>query len=249
MTEASTIESLLRNGTQLLRDASDAPSLDAEWILLHVLRISDSSWFYAHGDYVVAKKERHMYVHYIRQRIEGIPLAYILGWWEFYGRRFFLTKDVFIPRPLTELLVERALGAIEHLAGNFRRTIRVADIGTGSGCIAITLAHESPFIDAIVATDISFKVLAVARANARHHGVQDKIKFIHGDMFEPLSREHIDLIVSNPPYIAERELLETLQYEPLIALKGGKDGTLYTKQIKKLGIPAVLEETGARLTG
>lgn len=155
---------------------------------------------------------------WVAQRASGRPLQYILGEWDFYGLTFKLREGALIPRPETELLVERALERAK------RRGYRTAlDVGTGSGCIAVTLAKLGGLV--VTATDVSFEALALARENARSNGVD--IEFLHGSYFAPVMGSSFDLIVSNPPYI-ERGDLESLQrelrFEPAIALDGGEDG-------------------------
>jgi release factor glutamine methyltransferase len=154
-----------------------------------------------------------------------MPVQYIVGNQEFRGLEFEVTPDVLIPRPETEILVEEALSSLQ--AG----TTILADVGTGSGCIAVTLALER--LDArIFAIDISEPALEVARRNARRHGVEDRIRFLRGDLLAPLAsllqNETADCICSNPPYVAERDLFslqrEVRDWEPRLALRAGEDG-------------------------
>ena len=162
---------------------------------------------------------------WLARRIAGEPVQYILGAWEFYGREFRLSRDTLIPRPETEGLVERVIGALEA-AG--RECGRILDVGTGSGVIAVTLAAELPGLKA-VATDLSVGALRVARENARRHGVDDRVAFVASDGYCSLKcGGAFDLVVSNPPYVAdiERETLprEVLCFEPEKALFSGLDG-------------------------
>lgn len=156
----------------------------------------------------------------IARRREREPVAYILGHRDFYGRRFVVTADVLIPRPDTETLAERALDCVPK-----DRSCRVLDVGTGSGALAITIAAERPLAD-VTATDISAAALEVASENARRLEVADRVQFQCNDLLE--SGHQYDLIVSNPPYVARRDM-ETLQvdvrqYEPRLALEAGEDG-------------------------
>src|SRR5581483_10889943 len=136
----------------------------------------------------------------LRRRAAGEPVAYLLGEREFYGRSFAVSPAVLIPRPGTETLVEAAL---QH-----REARRIADVGTGSGCIAITLACELPDAE-VWATDVSAEALEVARANAERHGVADRVHLLQGEWTQPL-REHapFDMLLSNPPYVTTTELEE-----------------------------------------
>lgn len=169
----------------------------------------------------------------IDQRLRGVPIAYLTHRKEFYGLNFFVDKNVMIPRPETELLIEevityvRKLGAYAQLAGK----LIIADIGTGSGCIAVTLAKYLPNIK-IYATDISAKVLAVAKINAKQHKVLKRIKFLEGDLLTPfhvgsqrtLARwPKIDILIANLPYLTADEL-RSVPHEPKRALYGGKMG-------------------------
>jgi release factor glutamine methyltransferase len=153
-----------------------------------------------------------------RRRIAGEPVAYLTGRREFWSLELEVTPDVLVPRPETELLVERALAAIEDVAEP-----AVLDLGTGSGAIAIAIATSRP--DAgVLATDVSAAALAVARRNAERHGISN-LRFLEGDWYAPLARERFDAIVSNPPYVAEDEpALAALAHEPRIALVAGRDG-------------------------
>jgi release factor glutamine methyltransferase len=159
----------------------------------------------------------------VARRASREPVAYLLGEREFYGRSFVVSPAVLIPRPETEGLVEAVLGL---LATDNARPARVLDIGTGSGCLAITLALERPDV-AIIATDVSRDALAIARANAARHGVDARVEFretaFAGDLVDA-----VDLIVTNPPYVAEHDRgalsPDVRDYEPSLALFGGDDG-------------------------
>jgi release factor glutamine methyltransferase len=179
-------------------------------------------------------------------------LAYITGQKEFWSLDFLVTADVLIPRPETELLVQTAL----ERSGAMSRPVKILDIGTGSGAIAVSLATE--LRDAqITAVDVSSAALQVARANAERHGVAAQIRFAHGDLFAPLAgeRERFDVIVSNPPYIRSGDLAglapEIHQWEPVGALDGGADGlAVYRRIINECGDYLACEgylllETGA----
>ena len=170
----------------------------------------------------------------IERRAQREPLQYITGRQEFWGLDFMVTPDVLIPRPETELIVETALAACQDRS----RPLTIIDLCTGSGCIAISLAKELPAAR-IFATDTSAKALAVARENARRHGVSDRIRFLEGDLFGPLEeldlQGQVDIIVSNPPYVpsGDRPALqpEVRDYEPELALFAGPEGTEIHRRI------------------
>lgn len=233
---------------------SDVPDMEAQRILLQVLGQEDGSWLIAHGEEAMSPADLTAMMKLTIERATGKPLAYVLGEWDFYGRTFMVDERVLVPRPETEGLVERAL---EWLAAH-PEVRRVADVGTGSGVIAITLALEleerSPALE-MVATDISPEALAVARENARRHGVLDRIDFLEGDLLEPLAGKQVDLIVSNPPYVPTAEVEAAanspqtvgLTFEPQMALDGGADGRHYIQKITASGIPAVIEGLGGKI--
>jgi release factor glutamine methyltransferase len=156
-------------------------------------------------------------------------LQYLLGVQEFRGLPFQVTPAVFIPRPETEGLVEEAVTRLEG------RPARLADVGCGSGCVAISIASELP-ASQVFATDISPAALAVARENASRNGVGSRIEFLHGDLLEPLSNQAVlDAVVSNPPYISEVDFVdlqpEVKEYEPRVALAAGPDGLAVVRRL------------------
>ena len=216
---------LLDSATSRLSTFSDTPQLDAQVLLSHVLGRT-RTWLIAHADLPSDPDHVTRLEAFVRRLEQGEPLPYVLGHHEFFGLDFDLTPDVLIPRPETELLLQNAITWLEAAAD--RRTI--ADIGTGSGCIAVCIAVHVP--DAhILATDISLPALQVARANARKFGVSDRIEFMECDILPPHSEsltteQHLDLICANLPYIptAELEALPIFGREPRLALDGGQDG-------------------------
>lgn len=242
-----TVASVLQEGRQRLAEASDSPDLDSERILLYVLGKNEASWLYAHLNYLLSPEQYQEVSNYLSQRRDGKPLAYIMCSAEFYGRTFLVNEHVLIPRPETEQLIQRAL----QFAQKHVNISTIADVGTGSGCIAITLALELPHVR-IVATDISRAALSVAQENARGLGVFDRIEFVQGSLLEPLLGRPVDLIVSNPPYVPTGELERAteqsdtlgLMFEPAVALDGGLDGQKCTREIKKAGVPYIMEVTG-----
>lgn len=257
-----TIAELQLHIADQLQTVSDAPELDSQRIILHALEKRDTSFLIAHSEDTLTEEQQHSIQAMAGNRLTGMPLAYIIGEADFYGRTFTVTPDVLIPRPDTEALIEQTL---EYIKNNFRDTAEVviADICTGSGIIAITLALELPQVQ-IIATDISPAALAVARQNGEQHGVLGRIKYIQGDLLEPFDAAQgkpikIDLIVSNPPYVPTSVLakaadsIETrgLTFEPNIALDGGKDGLKFVDQIKHYAqennIPAIIETVGGEI--
>ena len=237
------VRTALKQGLAQLREAH-VPSftLAAELLLLHVLG-RDRTWLYAHPEEQVSTADAERFLALITRRAHGEPTQHLTGKQEFWGLEFEVTPDVLIPRPETEHVIEVALDRLavrERRAGRKQALtgegLQIADIGTGSGCIAIALAKELPAA-AIYATDISNAALAVARRNANHHAVADRIRFIECNLLDalsdsPLATRHspllFDLIVSNPPYIGRREsatlMREVRDHEPEIALYGGEEG-------------------------
>jgi release factor glutamine methyltransferase len=199
----------------LARNAIEDAPLEAELLLRHTLNINRTQ-LYLDLKKELSPQDEKVFRTLIARRLKGEPAAYIIGHREFYGRDFHVNPHTLIPRPESELLVETAL----RLAPNHRIST-IADIGTGCGAIAISLALELPKAR-IYATDISPAALEVARINCQRHGVTDKVHLIEGDMLEPLP-EPIDLIVANLPYVRESELAPG--FEPLLALDGGIKGT------------------------
>lgn len=193
--------------------------LDARVLLQHVLGVGHAELI-AHAERMLTAAEADRYLQLAARRRGGEPIAYLVGWREFYGRRFNVDPSVLIPRPETELLVDLAL---ERIADQSRAA--VLDLGTGSGNIAITIACERRGID-LVATDTSPAALAFARTNARLLGAE-RIEFLHGDGFAPVAGRRFDLIASNPPYVAANDAhldAGDLRFEPRSALAGGPDG-------------------------
>jgi release factor glutamine methyltransferase len=197
---------------------SGLPPLEARMLLERVLE-KTRAWLIAHADEAAGGEAEQAFVVLAARRREGEPLAYILGEREFYGLELRVTPAVLIPRPETELLVELALARIPENAA-----VRVLDLGTGSGAIAVALAKQRPQA-LVTAVDVDYAALGVARANAKRHGV--KVRFFCGDWFGALPGETFDLIVSNPPYVAAGDphlALGDLRFEPQRALVGGADG-------------------------
>ena len=197
---------------------------EAEIILADLLG-KDRSFLHAYPEFNLTRPQEHRYIELLRRRESNEPLAYILGHKEFYGREFYVDRRVLIPRTETEDLVDQI---ISYIKSNYsiKRLIKIADVGTGSGCIAITLARLLPNAK-IYATDIDQSALEVAKKNAKYHQVEDKIIFLEGDLLSPLS-ESVDIIVANLPYIKSAVIKkldpQISKWEPKIALDGGADG-------------------------
>lgn len=231
MTAPSTVASLLA--------ASGLPALEARALLARELGVPRER-LVAHPEESVDAAHARSFCAMTRRRLAGEPLAYLLGGKEFYGRWFAVTPAVLVPRPETELLVELAL---KHLAGIERP--RVLELGTGSGCIGVTLALERPDAE-VTATDRSREALDIARANAATLGAG--LSFVHGSWFGPLpAHAQFELIVGNPPYVAENDPhLAELSHEPILALTSGRNGLADLHAIIE-GAPAHLATGGMLL--
>jgi len=214
--DSGTVRSLLERGWAQLAASSESSRLDAEILLAHALR-QPRSYLLAHADEPVDEPTIARYQSMLARCALGEPLAYVTGEREFWSLALAVTPDVLIPRPETELAVERCLALRDATPA------AVADLGTGSGAIALALAVERPQWR-VLATDHAAAALQVARGNAERLGVQN-VYFSQGDWFGPLQGRQFDLIVSNPPYVAARDpALDALRYEPAAALSPGASG-------------------------
>jgi release factor glutamine methyltransferase len=255
-----TIDALLTHGTDRLRaprvpvgvasasdaanrdtaapfTANDTHTLDAELLLAHTLS-KTRTHLKAHHEAVTSPEQARRYEELIERRAAGEPIAYILGYRDFWTLTLSVNPSVLVPRPETELLVERALTL------GPTGPAHVADLGTGSGAIALALASERPQW-AITATDVSEDALQTARANAVTLGL-GRVAFLAGPWFEPLRGRRFDLIASNPPYVSEGDAAlrdATLQHEPQIALASGPDGLSSLREIVH-SAPDYLERHG-----
>ncbi|MCE9631667.1 MAG: peptide chain release factor N(5)-glutamine methyltransferase [Planctomycetia bacterium] len=220
---------------------SDSPRLDAEVLLAHVRGCPRIALYTAFGT-PVSEQERSRFRELVKRRGEGEPVAYLVGSREFFSLPFTVTKDVLVPRPETEGLVVRAIDLCKAAAAP-----RIIDIGTGSGAIAVTLAKHLPKAS-IVATDISPAALVLARANAEHHGVADRVEFVECDlMSDPRAAGPWDVIVSNPPYVREDEFealpRDVRLHEPRTALVSGPTGVEVVERLAAAA-PAALAPGG-----
>ena len=205
------------------------PQREAQLLLAHVLD-KPREWVIAHPEQSLTPEQQTRFTDLTTQAANGVPLPYLLGHWEFFGLDFVVTPDVLIPRPETELLVEKS-----QISGTAReqhaksQNPKIVDVGTGSGIIAVTLAIKLPLAQ-LTATDISPAALAVAQTNAQRHHVADRITFIESDLLSasPFLINHLtfDIILANLPYIPSNDLvsLAVTQHEPALALDGGPDG-------------------------
>ncbi len=206
-------------GRRTLKPHSDTPDLDAQLLLSEVLGRT-RTWVLTHPEVELDGTQSQTFLRDLARCEAGEALPYILGWWEFYGRRFRLNPEVLIPRPETELLIEEALAFLTNHPG--RRM--AADVGTGCGCIAVTLAAEIPDLN-IVATDLEGGALRIARNNAYDHHVIPQMRFLQANLLSPL-RASFDLVCANLPYIPSEELADLVvaRREPRSALDGGENG-------------------------
>jgi release factor glutamine methyltransferase len=226
----------LQEAASHLDRVSDAPRLEAELLLGHVMASSRTALL-AHPERSLSSSQERAYSELVALRAEHHPLPYLTGRAEFYSLDFEVTPEVLIPRPETELLVDLALAA---------EPLSVVDVCTGTGCVAIALAVHRPQAT-IYAVDISAAALAVARRNAESHHVADRVQLIAGDLLTPRP-PLVDVIVANPPYIADDEWaslpVSVRDFEPRLALDGGPDGLSVVQRLLS-ETPAVLRPGGS----
>jgi release factor glutamine methyltransferase len=216
--------------TYLAQKGAEFPRLDAEVLLAHVLECKRIDLYGIRFSDIAADDVRKHYKDLIRRRLEGCPVAYLVGRKEFFGLEFEVTPAVLIPRPDSELVVSECLTLARKMPQP-----RILDIGTGSGNLAIAVAQQTPAAQ-VTAIDKSADALAVAQRNAIKHKVGDRVRFLEGDLFTPLgTEERFDFILSNPPYIAREELDKlphgVRDYEPKLALDGGPGGFTVLEQL------------------
>ncbi len=222
----TTLRNVLTRGRRLLIQADqDSDRLDTQVVLEHVLGI-DRAILYSHPEREVTAEQEQQFLALIERRMQGEPIAYILGHEEFYGLDFLVDTRVLIPRPETEMLVENALRLVRERL-DVKQTPLVADIGTGSGAIPITLAVEELRLPYLYAIDISADALAVAQQNCQRHHVEQRVRLLHGDLLIPLP-EPVDMLIANLPYVGTDEVdvmtRDVLNYEPHQALFSGPNG-------------------------
>lgn len=242
-----TVSSILKTTAEYLKSkSSETPRLDSEVLLSHVLQKSRIELYTDH-DMPMLSGDRDAYRALVKRRAAGEPAAYLVGRKEFYSLDFAVGPGVLVPRPETEFL---AAAAIEEAKAKRERALKAAEIGTGSGCLAVALAVHAPNCE-VVATERCAAAAGFARKNVTTHDVQDRVTVVEGELFEPLRKMNLkgklDLIVSNPPYISEKEF-DSLppavrDYEPQEALLAGEDGTEYHRKIAE-GAPEYLVPGG-----
>ncbi|WP_026442450.1 peptide chain release factor N(5)-glutamine methyltransferase [Pseudacidobacterium ailaaui] len=215
------LDAALAQGAARLERVSAEPRRDAELLLMEALQCT-RAFLLTYPEAVLTSDQAVIYERWLCRRARQEPIQYILGRQDFFGLTFTVTPDVLIPRPETEHLVEALLKRLPH-----DRPLRIADVGTGSGAIAVALAVHLPRAQ-ITALDISRAALAVAQQNAAAHSVADQVRFVVSDLLDAVGGETYDAVVSNPPYVAEtdRETLEAQvrDYEPHQALFAGRSG-------------------------
>jgi len=210
-------------------------NLEARILLGHLLQLTPVE-IYTQSELPISQQQLFNYQQLIERRLQREPSSYITGNKEFFGIDFLVTRNVLIPRPETELLVEEALKIAKNRESLFKHLespIRIADIGTGSGVIAISLALNLRHVK-LYATDISSSALEVAILNSKHYNVAERITFLQGNLLAPLF-EPVDLIIANLPYVKSSDMAglnpEITHYEPMRALDGGKDGLDKIRQL------------------
>jgi release factor glutamine methyltransferase len=238
---APTMVEVLRLSTGYLAGhGSDTPRLDAELLAAHSLGLRRIDLYLQH-DRPLGEEELGPLRALLRRRAGGEPVAYLVGVREFYGRPFRVTPAVLIPRPETETLVERALRWARAVAGPEGAGLRLADAGTGSGCIACTLAAELPGAR-VTAGDVSAEAVALARENAARLGLAGRLEVGEGSWDEPLAaRAPFDALLSNPPYVTSAEMgglmREVRDHEPRLALEAGADGLDAYRELLRRCLP------------
>jgi release factor glutamine methyltransferase len=228
--EGHVVQSLLKVAQQQISEAlsldQQVARLEARLLLQNLLSVSHA-WLLAHESDMVDASIYHQFQQQLQRRLIGEPIAHILGHREFFGLDLKVTADTLIPRPDTEILVEVALHCIAE-----SEPYKVLDLGTGTGAIALAIASQRPYA-VITAVDASIKALEVAHENAKRLGIQH-VSFVQSDWFSKLGEQRFDLIISNPPYIAESDFhlkQGDLRFEPLSALASGEDGLNDIRQI------------------
>lgn len=237
MVDTFTIEDIIKKGMVMLQEWEFSnPLLEAQLILSYILGV-DKVYLYTYKDKMVSESDASKYFQLVNKRKQGYPLQYIVGKQEFMGIDFYVGEGVLVPRPDTEILVESVINWAEKYIDN-NEIIRIIDIGTGSGAVAVSLAYYIK--KAIVYTvDISKIALKFAEKNRNKLNLNERVVLLNGDMFEPLEglnlKGKIDIVVSNPPYIPTDDIpflqKEVSIFEPITALDGGKDGLYFYRKI------------------
>ncbi|MCF6093199.1 peptide chain release factor N(5)-glutamine methyltransferase [Microaerobacter geothermalis] len=248
-TKKATIREALKWASSRLQNNNiPEAEISAEVLLRYILEIDRTRLFMSLNQ-PLTSEDWYKFEDVVNRRSSGEPLQYIVGWQEFYGLPFKVNRDVLIPRPETEVLVEEICKASKRTwQGTSDHALVAADIGTGSGAIAVSLARMNRRWN-IIAVDMSLSALQVARENAVLNGVERQISFFHGDLLQPIKQQGIklDILVSNPPYIPtkEVELLhpQVKKFEPIRALDGGETGLYFYQRLIE-DLPHVMKEPG-----
>lgn len=247
VSEQNPVSVLLQQAvSRLSRSESQNPKKEAEWLLAHLLGKKSIELYLE--PVAISKSVEEDFLAKVKMRAQGVPLQYIIGEASFFGRNFQVKPGVFIPRPETEYLVEVAIARFKSLTRGINSRLRLLDLGTGSGCIAVTLACELPtcFVSAI---ELSWTSICVARENILRHTHSSQVVLVRSNWAEGL-RGTFDGIVSNPPYIATRQIDRLpldVRSEPRLGLDGGEDGMRnYAVFIKQ--IPLLLKSSGIWIT-
>ena len=240
--EVWTIQKILNWTEGFFKDRQiDTPRLDAEILLAHVIKM-ERFYLYVNFDQVLKPEQLAQYRELITKRVQRVPVAYLVGSKAFMSLNFKVNRDVLIPRPDTETLVNYATEKLRKMSGE----LKVADIGTGSGAIGISILRfvKNSIVSAV---DISKKAIEIATTNADLNKVTDRIKFYTGDLLKPLTGQKFKAVLSNPPYIPNKVVKtlqpEVAQYEPKLALEGGEDGLDFYRRLVK-DAPDFIEEGG-----
>jgi len=227
-----TIKELINQGNMMLKNEGiESPKNKARTIMQYTLK-KPREYLIIYDNKEVTKIQREEYIKNIKRLIMGEPLQYIIGVQEFMKLKFLVTKDVLIPQPDTEILVEEVIGILKNIQNPV-----ILDLCTGSGAIAIAIAKYVQNVK-IYASDISKKALEIAKQNATLNGVANNINFIESNLFDKIKNEKFDIIVSNPPYVPTNDIKKLpidVQNEPHLALDGGKDGLDFYRKIAKEG--------------
>jgi len=234
----TTVGEALTGASLQLQSHSDSPGSDSQILLGETLG-KPRAWILAHPESELSSDQLAEYETSLAELLGGAALPHVLGWWEFYGRRFQLEPQVLIPRPETELLIEHALN----------RTVpatSILDVGTGSGCIAVTLALELPE-SRVTASDLSWEALKVARRNIEDHDVRQQVTLVNSNLVDAFAGP-FDLICANLPYVPTDQLaqLEVARREPRMALDGGSSGTEFIYEVLER-LPGILAQGGCAL--
>ena len=236
MVECQTIESAVKDATERLRAVTDAPRLEAELLLARAINMP-RSFLFAHPEDELDEASLQRLADTVERRLAGEPMAYITGIREFWSMELAVNPATLVPRPETELLVDVALRDIPRKA-----EWQILDLGTGSGAVALAIGRERPSCY-VTATDISAEALAAARENANRNNIGN-VEFLQGDWLGPVAERRFEVIVSNPPYVADDdEALAKLQAEPMLALQAGPQG-LDAIEVLARGCPAIITSGG-----